>query len=337
MKLLYISCHSILEYDELKLFSDLGINVFSAGAYSNPQGHPSLPRPSIHGLQHHIELERAASTIRSNGNSIPQEVIDWADVVMFMHEPEMVYKNWSKLINKRVIFRSIGQCVPHQEEKLAELKIQGLQIVRYSPKERNIPNFAGEDALIRFYKDPFEFNNWNGKTPKVLNFTQSLKERAKFCHYTEILGSCKQLPLTVYGNSNDNLGDISGGELSYEDMKQAMRDYRAYIYGGTWPASYTLSFIEAWMTGIPIVAISSRLAEPEGFMPLEFYEVDELIENGVNGYIGDSISELKGYLKLLLEDEDLALKIGNEGRKSALQHFGYRSIRQQWESFLGLA
>ena len=26
----------------------------------------------------------------------------------------------------------------------------GLQIVRYSPKERNLPNFAGEDALIRW-------------------------------------------------------------------------------------------------------------------------------------------------------------------------------------------
>ena len=47
MKILYLSCHSVLEYDEIRILSDLGYDVFSIGAYITP----SIPhvdmRPSI--------------------------------------------------------------------------------------------------------------------------------------------------------------------------------------------------------------------------------------------------------------------------------------------------
>ena len=33
MKILYLSCHSILEYDEVKLLTGMGHYVFSPGAY----------------------------------------------------------------------------------------------------------------------------------------------------------------------------------------------------------------------------------------------------------------------------------------------------------------
>jgi hypothetical protein len=39
-------------------------------------------------------------------------------------------------------------------DALARGAPEGLEIVRYSPMERNIPGYIGEDALIRFYKDP---------------------------------------------------------------------------------------------------------------------------------------------------------------------------------------
>lgn len=334
MNLFYISCHSILEYDELKLFHEIGINVFSAGAYSNPNGHPTLPRPGLPQLTHYPDLEKAASYIRTNNNIIPQEIIDWADVIMFMHEPEMLYKNWGKIKHKKVIFRSIGQCVPHQEKLLSELRQDGLLIIRYAETEKNLQNFAGQDALIRFYKDPFEFTGWNGNKNRVINFTQSLKERRNFCHYDEIMGAMDGLDAVIYGNSNENLGDISGGELSYDDMKREMRDNRVYLYGGTWPAPYTLSFIEAWMTGIPVVAISKRLAQPPIHQPLKFYEVEDLIDHGVSGFVGDSIEQLREYIVLLMNDHDSALEIGKKGRLAATKLFGHAAIREQWRKFL---
>ena len=51
MKLLYLSCHSTLEYDELSLFVELGINVFTLGAYTEPNSLNSH-RPAVPNLRY---------------------------------------------------------------------------------------------------------------------------------------------------------------------------------------------------------------------------------------------------------------------------------------------
>lgn len=334
MKIFYFSCHAILEYDEVKLFYELGYDIFSAGAYSNPAGHPSLPRGPIWDLTHYPELERAASTIRATGGTIPDEIIEWADVIIFMHEPEILEKNWQKMKHKRVIFRSIGQCVGHQETILAKMKGEGLQIVRYSPKEAVIPHFAGADQLIRFYKDPEEFNGWSGSDPRAINITQSLLQRADFCYYNEIGTAFRQLPHVYYGNSNEDLGAEWGGPLTYAALKKVLRDFRVYLYGGTIPASYTLAFIEAWMSGMPVIAIGSNITR-ERFSHFDYYEVDKLIVNGVTGFIGNTIQELIDSIRLLQEDHDLAKQVSAAGRDAAIRHFGRDTIAKQWRQFLG--
>ena len=51
-KILYLSCHEVLEYDEVSLLLELGHEVFSPGAYvepANPGG--KTMRPSIPGVE----------------------------------------------------------------------------------------------------------------------------------------------------------------------------------------------------------------------------------------------------------------------------------------------
>lgn len=334
MKLLYLSCHQVLEYDEVKLFHELGIDVFSTGTYACPWFREGMIRPGIDGLTHYPDLERLASTIVSGGYSIPQGLIDWADTIMFMHMPEALEKNWERIKHKRVIFRSIGQCVPPQERLLKTMKDQGLEIVRYSPMERNITDFCGEDALIRFYKDPEEFTGYTGKNPTVINFSQSLMQRRDFCHYDEIVKMMKGFDGKVYGTQNENLGSLNGGEVSYEKMKELMRDSRVFIYTGTWPASYTLSLIEAMMTGIPIVAIGKETAQNGRFEHIDFYEVHQIIQNELSGFVSDDINELRARIEQLLSNEVLAESMGHYGRERAIELFGKETISQQWRALL---
>jgi hypothetical protein len=81
-----------------------------------------------------------------------------------MHIPEWIIDNWELFRGKRVIWRTIGQSTSTHEAKLLPYRNQGLQIVRYSPRETNINGYIGQDAMIRFYKDPDEYKNWQGKT-----------------------------------------------------------------------------------------------------------------------------------------------------------------------------
>lgn len=335
MKILYLSVHEILEYDEVKLLHELGHKVYSMGAYTQPArsddkhgkrpGLPELPYDP-----HFIEL-----ALQCSKEDLHPELIEMFDTIIVMHDPKLIESNWEKIKHKRVIWRSIGQSIRQVEDRLRPFRAEGLQIVRYSPREETIRHFAGSDAMIRFYKDPNEFLGWTGTRDQIVNFTQSLYQRGRFCGYDTIRALADGgLPLTVYGPGNEDLGAMAGGMLTYQEQLDTMSKARAYIYTGTYPASYTLSFMEAWMMGLPVVAVGPRLGNGEMFNDQQTYEVADLIENGVNGFVSDDVAQLHRYLQMLIEDRGLALKIGQAGREKAIEVFGRDAIAKQWERFL---
>lgn len=334
MKLLYIGVHEILEYDELKLFTELGIDCFSyQGAYMNPAGHPSLKRPPIGGMTYYPELE--AEALLHAKTKIPQEFFDKFDAVMIMHDPNVIVENWDRMKHKTVIWRSIGQSTVHVENMVRKMRYEGMKIVRMSRQEENIVGYVGNDALIRFYKDPDEFTGWTGHSKQAINFTQSLLGRRAGCHYDPIMSIIKDYPALIYGSGNTDLGALDGGELPFDLQKGALRDNRVFVYGGTWPSPYTLALQEAMMTGIPCVCIGSKLAnEAVGEADRwDYYEIPQIIKNGENGFFSDNINELRGYVAQLFEDEGLAQKISQEGRKTAIRLWGKEKIKKEWEDF----
>lgn len=334
MKLLYLSCHSILEYDELRIFEDLGIDYFSLGSYIRPTAPVDPIRPALK----HVPDEGILG-VAPDRNSIPKEFFDNFDVIVVMHVPEWIEKNWENMKHKTVIWRTIGQSTPDIERRLWPYRLQGLKVVRYSPREANIPDSVGCDKIIRFYKDPEEFGHWNGASDEVVTFAQDMMHRGKFCNYDAFVEIAKGFNAHVYGPKNENSGALNGGFLTYEQMQQKMRDARVYIYTGTQPASYVLNFIEAWMTGVPVVALGRQHANTlsdELNIHADLYEVQDLISNGVTGFCSDSIEELRERVQYLLGDWKAAKRIGEQGRQKAIELFGREKITAEWKAFLGL-
>lgn len=337
MRILYLSCHEILEYDELKLFTELGHECYSLGAYTHPYGDEGRKRPGIPDMPydpHFIELATRYD------KELHPEMLEKMDIVIVMHVPEYIEKNWPVLKEhmidkgKRVVWRSIGQSIPHVEERLATYRQQGLEIVRYSTAEGTIERNIGADAVIRFYKDPEEYKGWTGDTPRVINFTQSLKQRGEFCGYKPTMAALAGFDAKVYGPGNDDLGDLSGGLLTNDEQLEAFRKNRVYFYHGTYPASYTLSFIEAMMTGIPMVCVGPSIGNGPMFAGQRTYEIPDMITNGVNGFVSDDVEVLRDSIKQLIEQPELARKISAAGRELAIELFGKDKIKQEWENFL---
>lgn len=332
MNILYLSCHSILEYDELRLFEELGYDYFSLGGYINPQKPHDDKRPPLRGKYH----EHLASVgMVHNQNNLHEEQLAWADVVIVMHIPEWIENNWAlmKQSGKRIIWRTIGQSVTGIEQRLERFRKDGLEIVRYSPAEKNIPGYIGHDAIIRFYKDPTEFKNWEPKTNELITFAQSMKSRGEFCNFDMFEAVAPGLNAHVYGPNNEDAGDLNGGMLSYHDLKQKMRDSMVYFYTGTHPASYTLNFIEAWMTGIPIVAIGPQRGN-SSTLNQNTYEVPELLHNGLYGFVNDDPDQLRIFIDQLYADESLRKMIGRQGREQAVNLFGMEIVKKQWKTYL---
>lgn len=330
LNILYLSCHSILEYLETKLLTDIGHNVFSFGSYINPNTPHDPKRPGYPGYMNDKLIAAASRCTQAN---LDEEMINWADIIIVMHRPDWITSNWLKIKEKRVIWRTIGQSTPEVEASLILPRSQGMEIVRYSPEEERIKNYLGSDALVRFYADEYEFIGYNGSIPAVMTVAQSMKKRGRYCGFDLFVEATEGQSRVIYGPDNNDTG-MSGGQLTYEELKTSYRNNRCYFYTGTYPASYTLNFTEALMTGIPVVAIGERLANINVIPGACAYEVNKIIVSGSNGFCSDNMEELKENIKYLMEHEEEAVEIGLQGRRTAIELFGKQNVRHQWEAII---
>lgn len=340
-KILYLSCHSILEFDEVSLFHQLGHEVFSPGAYVEPAnpGDPTM-RPAIPGLVYNPDIVNSwhqdisgKHPSEDGKDHLTKEFVDKFDIVIVMHLPRWIHNNWEAIKHKRVIWRTIGQSITSVEEGLKKYRDEGMEIVRYSPMETTIPGFIGQDAMIRFYKDPDIYKGWTGHNKRVITFAQSMRQRGPACNFPIFEQATKSLPRHLFGPGNEGL-DWSTGKVTFERQLSELKENRVYFYTGTHPASYTLNFMEAWMTGIPIVAIGPKHGNANYFHNHNLYEIPNLIVNGYNGYYSDDPAQLRRLIGDLLTNDELAEAISVNGRQSAIHHFGKDMIREAWRNYL---
>lgn len=339
-KIMYLSCHEILEFDEVRLFHELGYEIFSPGAYVCPENRGDQDmRPKIPGLVYDSDIAEKwarhdAIHPELDGKSyLTEDVVKDFDTIIVMHMPQWIQKNWPVIKNKRVIWRTIGQSLASTEQMMAPYRKQGLEIVRYSPREARIPGFCGQDALIRFYKDPDDYGPWNGHKEEVITFCQDMQGRGTHCNYELFENVTRPFHRKLFGPGNNQPG-FGMGKVPYAQLKKEMCDNRVYFYTGTHPASYTLNFMEAWISGIPIVAIGPHYGNAEVWRNHDLYEIPDLIQNGVNGFISDSPAQLADYVRMLLKDKNMADRISARGRVEAMRHFNKDMIKNAWKAYL---
>ena len=344
MNILLLTAHDIAEYDDLRMLSDLGYDVFSIGAYTDPRNPRSELRPPLD-LDAHTDLAERCDEQRERHSGdgmfawienqrhnrvdwakadLHQDVIDWADVIVCHHYLESwIVRQWDRLEGKRVIWRTCGQSNALLEEVMAKLDVE---IVRYSPAEKRaftrLGVFAGEDALIRFGKYPSDYGPWIGDDIAVGNITQNMSGRGEFCGYPFWTSATHELPVKPAGLESDAFGGI--GALSYPEMLDYLRHIRTYLYTGTQPASYTLALIEAMLSGIPVVSMH---AEP-WWIP-DLFEGPEIV-----GLSGNEV-EAHDWLASFLSDEQAARAHGEFCRSRAIDLFGVEKVGRQWVDLLG--
>ena len=330
--------HSIEEHDQLKLLSSIGHDVFSIGGYINPGAPHDDKRPALPGIRHWPDLQRAVDAQGQPDNlgaaqsRLPDAILEWADTIIYHHYLDRLYQQWPRIrdwlrgdSNRRVIWRTVGQSVDGNEAAAQPHRREGMEIVRYSPKERNIPNYAGEDALIRFYADPEEWKGWTGDDPVVIQVTQHLRQRDPYTNWGFWEQATRGLNRQAVGPGSEAIG--GPGALSYEAMKERLRSARAYLYTGTQPASYTLGLIEAGMTGIPIVSIGPSQMRVFPYGPLLF-EGHEFVESYADDP-ADARAELEDFL------EKPRTLVSEVQRQRFIDLFGMDKIKAEWAAFLG--
>lgn len=342
MNIVLCLSHSIEEHDQLRLLHGIGANVFSIGGYINPAAPHDPKRPALPEVPYYPELQAAVDALDTPDNlgtaqrNIPEAILDWADVIIYHHYLDRLFSQWPRIRrwlsekeHRRVIWRSVGQSITGNERDAAPFMAQGLERVLYSPKERNIPGFSGGDSpVVRFYKDPDEWQGWTGDLPSVLNVTQHLMQRDPYTNFGFWEQATQGLSRLALGPGSEAIG--GAGQVSYDEMKSWLRACRAYLYTGTQPASYTLGLIEAMMTGIPVVSIGSS------WMRIWPYSPDLFEGHDIALVSANQPDHARTWLEDLLNNAHLAETMSRETRARAIDLFGMDTIADQWARHLGV-
>jgi len=339
VNILLLMAHSIEEYDQVRLLSGLGHDVFSLGGYIDPARPHDPKRPALPEAPRHPDLKEVVDRLGTGDNleaakcQLPEPLLEWADaVICHHHERRWLGEQWPRLRRfiqggGRVIWRTVGQSATPNELAMSALRPEGLEIVRYSPKERSIPGYAGEDALIRFYKDPEEWTGWTGEQEVVINITASFLQRAEATHHGFWEAATEGLPRMPLGRESEAIG--GPGELPLEEIHAWLRRARVYLYTGTEPASYTLGFIEAMMTGIPVVCIGAGWFRSLPYGP-GLFEACDLVRDRC-----EDPGEARECLAGLLADHQQARNVSAPQRRAAIRLFGKKAVAAQWKAYLG--
>lgn len=174
--------------------------------------------------------------------------------------------------------------------------------------------WSENDALVVHHGiDTDLFNPGNKQREnRCLSVVNDWVNRDYFCGYRIWKNATKNLPVYV-------LGDTPGLSKPAKDINELVEAYqssRIFINTST-VSPIPTALLEAMSCGCACVSTATCM-------------IPEIIENGVNGLISNDPQELRGYIELLLKDENKAKEMGEAARQTILNKFGLEHFTTNW-------
>lgn len=331
-KLLNIIAHDIFEAKNIEMYSSMGFEVQTTGVYSDPFNmDPSKSHlPKVKGnfnsnlVEEFRSLNPNGFTYGTSQLNLSSSFVNKFDVVLFSWIIEPLFQDFAKFTSVPTFYQTFGQSDGNRESLLRKLRSVRIPVVRMSENERFFPNYAGADAIIDLQIDTNFYKGWTGEDRFIYTVNSAFNQRRFESNTSEYQIVTRDLPKKLYGTHNESLKEsYCYGSATSEELLKQFQINRLYFSLGTKPCPVVLSFKEAMSTGQPVITWGPKLGGPT-------FAAHTFIENGVNGFFSDDLTELREYAKLLLEDHDLAKKISESGRQTALDNFGMDVIGPKW-------
>ncbi|MDB4920743.1 glycosyltransferase family 4 protein [Mucilaginibacter sp.] len=155
---------------------------------------------------------------------------------------------------------------------------------------------------------------YTGQLEKGIVVINNLPSRGRLLGLDVFKEVCKHIPIDLVGMGT---GELGLGEILHPQLPEFISEYRFFFN----PIRYTslgLAVCEAMMLGIPVVGLATT-------------ELATVIANGSSGYVHTDVGYLVEKMKLLLNDPEHAMRLGQAGRETALKKFDISRFTGQWE------
>tara|TARA_B100001094_G_scaffold72494_1_gene68763 strand:+ start:8149 stop:9153 length:1005 start_codon:yes stop_codon:yes gene_type:complete len=150
-------------------------------------------------------------------------------------------------------------------------------------------------------------------TTEVLSVVNDFKNRDYCCNYSGWQRVSEGFDTKLVGSSTD--GSSEPAE-SIEALVDEYNSCKVFLNTST-VSPVPTSLLEAMACGCAVVTTATCM-------------IPEIIENGVNGFMSNDENELKDYIKKLLDDEELAIHLGEKARETIKDKFSEDKFIKNW-------
>jgi len=319
--LLVFNCHEAWVYQLGALGYNLDIIVGLKGGYKQTWDKQMRPMPPNSRL---ISLPQALQSQTRYYCIITHNVTDLLDV-KFRPEPRLMVIH--STLEGRAIEEKSGIPPQRMREMLRQyIDIADVHAVAVSELKGKSCGFAEDIVPLAVNKDDYlPYSGHLAVGLRICNFIESRKKILLWDFHEKAFDGIR---VRLVGHNPDMAGVTASG--NWNDLKQILQSHRFYIHTAKpgFEDGYNMASLEAMAAGMPV--LGNRLPNSP-------------IEHGISGFLSDDPDELRKYAGMLLEDRDLAAKMGRQARKTVSERFSMsrfkegflRSIetaRRKWES-----
>lgn len=155
---------------------------------------------------------------------------------------------------------------------------------------------------------------YSGELEKGIVVINNLPSRGRLLGLDIFLEARKHVPLDLVGLGT---GELGMGEVLHPELPQFISRYRFFFNPIRW-TSLGLAICEAMMIGLPVVGLATT-------------ELSSVIQNGKSGFIHTDPSFLVHKMKALLDNKELAMRMGEAGAGVAAKRFNIHRFTAEWK------
>ena len=168
------------------------------------------------------------------------------------------------------------------------------------------------EDIVFFGIDADEYLPYSGEKACGLRICNFIENRKKILLWDLHERAFDGIPVQLVGHNPDMPG-VAASE-NWDQLKRTLQRHRFYIHTADprFEAGYNMASVEAMAAGMPVLG-NRHPTSP--------------IKHGVSGFLSDDADELRKYAKMLLEDKGLAILMGRQARKTAIERFSIERLK----------
>ncbi len=314
-RLLVFGCQEAWAYQLRWLDYDLDIIVGLKGRYTAGWDESIRPAPPSSRL---LTLPEALATSTPYHCIVAHNISDLLEVRKLPGPRLLVlHSTLDGLILER------GSSVPPEEMRHGiekYLSLVGGHAVAVSPLKGR--SWGLSEDIVPSAVDPADYLPFQGEVAAGLRISNPVRRRAWGLSWHFHQQAFASLPVTLVGN-NSGLPDITAAR-DWGHLKELLRSHRFYIHTADPRVEDgdDLATLEAMAAGLPVLG-NRHPSSP--------------IEHGVSGFLSDDPSELHSHAQRLLDDRELAIRMGRAAQQTVAERFSPEKFRAGFQQSINTA